>query len=64
MYSQVQPSGESLQITWPFSDLKMASSNLENDDEAATSIGLSREDGEWLCLKELVIYCNARIICH
>jgi len=46
MYSQVQPSGESLQITWPFSDLKMASSNLENDDEAATSIGLSREDGE------------------
>jgi hypothetical protein len=46
MYTQVLLSGESLQITWTFSELKMASSNLKNDDEAGTSTGLSRGDGE------------------
>jgi len=42
----LRPSGESLQITWPFSELKMTSPSLENDDGVGTSTGLSREDGE------------------
>jgi hypothetical protein len=46
MYTQVRPSGKSLQIRWPFFELKMASSNLENEDEAGTSRSLSREEGE------------------
>jgi hypothetical protein len=36
--------------------LKMASPDLEDDDDAGTSTGLNREDGEWLYLKELVTY--------
>jgi hypothetical protein len=38
--------GHVFTIMWPSCRLKMASPDLEDDDDAGTSTGLNREDGE------------------